>query len=351
MPNVYQQYLKVLLQKAQTVMHIKTLNYESNKFSDYNIVNYGWRNRFQRLLYRLKLTAIPSLDIKRMQEFDIIHIQHSFLWKRLLPLFELKKRPKIIITLRGGDTYLKPWTFKRMAEFFQNKSEYVDAFVVMSHHQKKYLLRWGVPESKIHIIPISFGEKSFAKPKYPNKIKIELVSAFRMTWEKNIEGHLQFANELKERGVPFVYDIYGSGSDIDQLYFLVDKYKLQDHVNIKGKVENASLKALLPKYDFFVQLSISESLGMSVIEAQSFGLPCIVSNSGGLPEAVRKDKTGIVSKYIDIKLLTDASLLLWKNPNKYYAYSQNAIEHVNRNYTVGKEVERLSLLYTNLYNL
>ena len=348
MPGVYQNYLNGLLKAIKEKLPIKTLVYTTSKTSDYVVGSSLLKDKLQRLYYKLGLTKTPALDLKYMLQYDIVHLQHSYLWKKTLPFLQLKEHQKLVITLRGGDTYLKPWSYRTLANFYKTGSKEVDAFVVMSENQKAYLERWGVSEDKIHVLPISFGNTSLSKPKYPNNEKLKLVSAFRMTWEKNIEGHIQFAKSLKDRGVPFVYDIYGNGADLDQLYFLVDKYRLKDYVNIKGKVTNANLKSLLPNYDFFVQLSISESLGMSVIEAQSFGLPCVVSNSGGLTEAVIHNKTGIVSNYTEIKVLVDATVLLWKNSDLYYSYSKNALAHVNANFTVDREVEMLKALYTNL---
>ncbi len=76
--------------------------------------------------------------------------------------------------------------------------------------------------------------------------------------------------------------------------FLIDKFQLNNYIFVKGKVENNLLIDLYSHYDFTVQLSLSESLSMSIIESQSQGTPCVVSNVGGLPEAVIPDESAIV---------------------------------------------------------
>jgi glycosyltransferase involved in cell wall biosynthesis len=350
MPGVYQHYLLALLDAVKKCFQVKTLVYDSTSKADFSINSSGLKERIYRKLYSLKLVGSKSLDLKVMQQFDIVHVQHSYLWRKLLPLKGLRNRPKIILTLRGGDTYLKPWSYITLAQFYKDSSALIDAFVVMSAHQKKYLERWGVSEDKIHVIPISFGEKSNASPKYPKKDILRLVSAFRMTWEKNIEGHIKFAKSIKDKGVPFRYDIYGNGNDIDQLYFLIDKYNLGNEVSVMGKVENPALKDALINYDMFVQLSITESLGMSVIEAQAAGLPCIVSSSGGLPEVVVNNKTGIVDDYNNIDDLAEECIKLWKNHERYNSFSKNAISYVNSKFTIQNELESLQLLHNKLYN-
>jgi glycosyltransferase involved in cell wall biosynthesis len=348
MPSTYQQYLSNLLVLLKSSLDVKTLSYSKGKNADYVIKTYGLQDYFQRFLYKLKLTKHKTLDVKVFDTFDIIHLQHSFLFNKIIPLLNKKNRPKVIITLRGGDTYIKPWIDKRWKVFYKDYGNSVDAYITVSQNQKEYLQKWGVSENKIQVIPVSFGVHSTAKPKLPNENKIMLVSAFRMTWEKNIEGSIQFAKSLKDKGLDFQYDIYGSGNDLGQLYYLVDKYDLSKNVFIKGKTENDLLKKELIKYDFFVQLSISEALSVSVLEAQSVGLPCVVSNSDGLKEAIIPNKTGICGDYYDIEYFVEETIKLWMDNEKYYQFSKEAINFVNQNFTLTKEGERLEKMYNDI---
>lgn len=345
-PSTYQKYLVNLLSALKKKVNVKTLVYSNSEKADYEVKRYGLQDVFQNLKFKLGFSKYKSIDLKLFFDFDIIHIQHSYLWRKLEPLKQYKNYPKTVITLRGGDTYIKPWLSKSWQNFYKN-SEHITAFVVMSNHQKNYLHeKWEVPLSKIHVIPISFGEKSTVQPKYPNTDKLKLVSAFRMTWEKNIEGSIQLARELKNRNIDFEYDVYGDGSDLGELFYLIDRYDLKDYVFPKGKIDNELLKERLPKYDFFVQLSVSESLGMSVIEAQSLGVPCIVSNSGGLPEVVLNNESGIVSNYNDYEGFINELLKLQNNKDQYFMFSKNAIEFVNSKFTISEETQSL----VNLYN-
>lgn len=349
-PDVYQNYMFQIVVVLRSSLNIKTLSYNNcEKYTDFKIKSYGLKDYFQRTLYKLKLSKTKSSDIIVFKKFDIVHLQHSYLFSKLFPLLINPRKTKTIITLRGADTYLKPWKDKKWKNFYANEGHLIDAFITVSQHQKEYLIKWGIVSEKIHVIPVSFGNHSNAEPKYPNQSKLKLVSAFRMTWEKNIEGSIQFAILLKEKGVDFQYDIFGDGQDLSQLYYLVDRYDLKKHVNIKGKVDNDVLKSSLIDYDFFLQLSISEALSVSVLEAQSFGLPCVVSNSDGLKEAVIPNKTGICGNYNDLEYFVDETMKLWRNSEKYYQFSKAAIDFVNNNFTLAKEEERLKKMYKEIY--
>ena len=344
MPDEYQKYLKNFLNYIKQTLSVKVLVYKKNLTADYSIKSYGYAYYFQYFLYKIKLSKFETIDTRYMASFDIVHLQYSFLWRKLEGLKNLTKKPKIIITLRGGDTFIKPWLGVSWKEFYKS-ANHIDAFIVMSYVQKKYLLRWGVSEEKIHVIPISFGNQSKAKPKFPSESVMKLVSAFRMTWEKNIEGTIYFAKLLKDQNIAFEYDIYGDGHDLGQLYYLIERYGLIDFINVKGRIDNDILKQKLANYDFFVQLSFSDALPTSVLEAQSEGVPCVVSNSGGLPEAVIKDVTAIVEDYKDLDKLVHETIELWKNKEKYYSFSEKAILNVNENFSIEIEFKKLNELY------
>lgn len=352
MPGIYQEYLMLLLIELKRKINVKALSYDDDSRSDYRIKSFGVKDKLQRLAYKLNISSYSSLDHKIMNKYDVIHLQHSFLFSKVRNLLQVnpENRAKIVITLRGGDTYIKPWLSKRWSDFYKNEGQNVDAFITMSQHQKKYLQKWGIPESKIHVIPISFGEFSKPSPKSINRNCIHIVSAYRMCWEKNIEGNLRTIKVLLEKGINVKYDIFGDGPDAGQIYYFIDKYNLQKHAIYHGKITNLELKDRLNKYDFFLQLSHSEALSTSVLEAQSQGVPCIVSNNGGLPEAILDGETGYCVESYDVELAVKKIIELYQNPENFKSFSKKAIDFVNNNFTVKHECERLIKLYSDLYS-
>lgn len=280
----------------------------------------------------------------------IIHVQHSFLFHHVLNLLKLNihSKPKIIISLVGGETYVKPWTDKRWTDFYSKYGNLVDGYTVQSLNQKEYITKWGIDKNKVFVIPVSFGIVSNANPKYPNSFKMKIISAFRMTWEKNIEGNIRFAKVLSDHQIPFEYHVYGHGVDLGQLFYLIDKFELQNKVIYKGYIENSELKKILPEYDFYLQLSISEALSASVIEAQSLGVPAIVSDSDGIKEAIIPNKTGICAPYYDLDFFVKETILLWNDKQRFYQFSTDAIEFANQNYSLQKELERTIAMYNSI---
>ncbi|PWI31508.1 hypothetical protein DI383_02235 [Flavobacteriaceae bacterium LYZ1037] len=316
--------------------------------------SYYYRRIFEKLLQKFNKKPYPLnyLEWKAIkQDVDVVHIQDSYLFKKIYGLLHLdaKKRPKVVITLRGNDTYVKPWIQKKWQDFYKIYGNKVDAFIVMSIHQKNYLhTNWGISLDRIHVIPISYGNKHAHQPKTLNSETIKIVSAFRMCWEKNIDGNLRTIAHLKSLGAKIKYDLYGDGPDAGQVSYLINKYDLQYEVCYHGRIENKELKKRLIDYDFFLQLSHSDALPTSVLEAQSYGLPAIVANSGGLPESIVPYKSGYVVEAYDTKQAAKAILDLWNDSKKYENFSQQAIAHSQTNFTISNEVNRLLMLYRSL---
>ena len=68
-----------------------------------------------------------------------------------------------------------------------------------------------------------------------------------------------------------------------------------------------------------------EGFGISNIEAASYGLPCIVSNSGGTPESVGSN--GIIVKENNPKELVNSIIDIFK---KYKTYSKKSYIFANK---------------------
>jgi glycosyltransferase involved in cell wall biosynthesis len=351
-PLFYQPYipptLELLAQQDQIDSKIIAFDGASDSESVEILPSHRKRAYSERLTGIFSNSNLNYLENKTLKEkVDIIHLQHSFLFNKVKGLLNSGNvdRPKVVITLRGGDTYVKPWISKRWKEFYSDFGNKVDAFIVMSEDQKQYLSRWNVPFENIHVIPISFGQPFKVEPKYPNQDKLKIASVFRMCWEKNIADNLRLIKKIKELGVSLQYDVYGDGPDMGQLYCLLDRYGLNDVVNVMDKVENSIIKSELKNYDFILQLSHSESFGMSIVEAQTYGVPAIVSNTGGLPEVVIDQNTGFVGEYDKIDGLVAKAIELWKNPKAYFEFSKNSIENAQEKYNVNCEVELLKKMY------
>jgi len=96
---------------------------------------------------------------------------------------------------------------------------------------------------------------------------------------------------------------------------------LKDYAAKKGISDKTIFTGLVPfsKVPFYQNMidiavfpSVSESFGVSVIEASACEIPVIVSNTGGLPEVVEDELTGLIFPSKDVeKLFSKLELLIF----------------------------------------
>ena len=68
-----------------------------------------------------------------------------------------------------------------------------------------------------------------------------------------------------------------------------------------GYVSNTSLMEFYRKnhVDLFINVSETEGIPVSIMEAMSFGIPCIATNVGGVNEIVNNTNGFLVKKYFN----------------------------------------------------
>lgn len=74
----------------------------------------------------------------------------------------------------------------------------------------------------------------------------------------------------------------------------VERLNLRDQVRFIGEVSQPRLAAWMSQARVFVLPSVSEGLGLVIVEAMASGTPVIGSNVGGIPEMVEDGATGFL---------------------------------------------------------
>lgn len=108
---------------------------------------------------------------------------------------------------------------------------------------------------------------------------------------------------------------------------------------------------LLSSMDIYVQPSLNEGLGKTVVQAQAAGLPVIATRVQGIPDAVKENETGILTAPADPQELAQAMLLLAGKSGKRKQMGENAKCWVREKLDGFPRfsTERMLLLTKNLY--
>ncbi|MCM8709414.1 glycosyltransferase family 4 protein [Clostridium sp. SYSU_GA19001] len=126
-----------------------------------------------------------------------------------------------------------------------------------------------------------------------NKIRQYLSMPYILTVStisprKNIDGLIKAFDRIKDK-IPHKLIIAGNnGWKYEEVYKLIKKNNLKGRVFFTGKVNDEELKTLYKNSELFVYPSFYEGFGLPPLEAMSYGVPCIASQTSSIPEVLQE---------------------------------------------------------------
>jgi len=275
--------------------------------------------------YRLRYFYKKLLDMIRLINSDEIDIVHTHLivanqWGRIAAL--LSNHARICKTEHGSllDVSI-PGYLKRKIYFIIERllDGFTDRIVYVSKAHLRDLTKGNHNSHKHIVIHNGFDDRRFSidKPKdslrqqygfSENVIIIGIVGSLF-----NYKGHeyLFKAAVLVKRMYPNIkLLIIGKGPEEGRLRKLALSIKI-DTVFMSDRWD---VPQLLKAMDIYVQPSIKESFGIGIVEAMYSGLPVVATKTGGIPEVVQGEGTGILVPPRNSEALSEALLNLIGNP-------------------------------------
>lgn len=101
---------------------------------------------------------------------------------------------------------------------------------------------------------------------------------------------------LKNINLNIIWTHYGAGMLLDDLILQCKDMPENIQCVFRGQIDNSALMSEYKEkpYHLFVNVSESEGIPVSIMEAMSFGMPCIATDVGGSREIVFNRKNGIL---------------------------------------------------------
>lgn len=158
----------------------------------------------------------------------------------------------------------------------------------------------GVDASRFH--PGQDG--SAIRKRYAPNGETLILSVGRLQRRKGHDLALEALGRLGEESRSFRYVIVGTGEEEDRLRSITRASSLSEQVRFAGQVSDRDLPSYYAACDIFLlpnrlDGTDVEGFGIVFLEAQAAGRPVIGGRSGGVPEAVAENETGILVKGTD----------------------------------------------------
>jgi phosphatidylinositol alpha-1,6-mannosyltransferase len=147
-----------------------------------------------------------------------------------------------------------------------------------------------------------------------------IVSVGRLVHRKGQDYLIQAMPEIL-KSVPIAHLLLvGEGPYREHLQNLVKQKRLEASVTFIGRIQYKELPMYICAGNIFAMPSRSrlmglevEGLGIVYLEASACGLPVLAGNSGGAPDAVVQNKTGLIVDGTDNKQIASAAIELLTN--------------------------------------
>lgn len=238
-----------------------------------------------------------------------------------------------------------------------------DILIAISQATKDIIRESGISPKRIEIIHNGANEHLFKKlnPTLIQNFKTEhgltgkkvIFSSGALSDRKGQKIIIQSLPIVLKILPEVVYVAVGLPNKKQEFLDLAIELGVEKTVLFPGIVSNDELVLWLNACDLFTMTSINvngdyEGFGIAVLEAALCGKTSLVSDNGGLVEAVLNNETGIVVKEGDLNATAESLLDLLMNTEKRKNLAEKASLHTKQSGTYSNVSEKYNILLTNL---
>ena len=300
--------------------------------------------------YELALST-KMVYVVKTYNIDILHVHYAiphayagYMAKQMLRREGIEL--PMITTLHGTDITLvgSHPNYKEAVTFSINESDGVTA---VSESLKRDTLRLFNIDREIDVIPNFISLKKHTEPKEckrsvmarPDERIITHISNFRKV--KRVEDVVRVFVKIQEK-IPAKLIMVGDGPDREIADQLCKNLGIKKRVLFLGNTSD--IEQILCFSDLFLLPSMSESFGLSALEAMVAGVPVVSSNAGGIPEVNEEGVSGFLCEVGDIDTMAARALYILEDEARLKEFKKGALEVAKR-----FDEEKIVPMYEALY--
>lgn len=299
-------------------VHIYPIVFASKIFYVVNGINALFDKNFYREI--LKLCKQKKLTIRRLIRL-IIYISRSHSdCRKIVQALELNKRNKMKNAVLYSYRFeYQPYVMFLLKDYFENPKivarahrydlyeesnsdsyiplrelllDTLDKVYLISEDGKEYLSN-KFPEFKNKLSVSRLGTLDYGIEVHHINKCIKIVSCSNLVPVKRVDRIIDVLSCIKDISIEWIH--FGGGELAREIEISAEE-KLSSNIRylFLGKVENRKVLEYYKKedIDLFINLSESEGIPVSIMEAMSFGIPCIATDVGGTREIVVSGNNG-----------------------------------------------------------
>jgi phosphatidylinositol alpha-1,6-mannosyltransferase len=181
--------------------------------------------------------------------------------------------------------------------------------LAVSQYTRQILIRLGVPQEKVAVVPNGVDVEVFRPrsrssslmKRYGLQGKKVIFTLARMVARKGQDQVIRALPRVIQKIPTAVYLVAGQGPEEPRLRVLARSLGMQDRVIFVGYVPGDKLVDHYNLADVYIMASREigkegdvEGFGITFLEAGACGLPVVGGRSGGIPDAILNEQTGLL---------------------------------------------------------
>lgn len=288
------------------------------------------------------------------------HIVHSRNWSAIEAIIAGRwvRFPALVHSEHGFDAAGNTSEPRRRTWLRRLAFELADQVMCVSHQLSQFhSMRTGFPITKMTVIHNGVDtRKFFPDPAMRARMRHELGFPHdcfcigcvgNLTAVKDYTTVLQAVNEFSRHGRNWRLIIAGDGPERPKLESYIRAHpQWSEHVLFQGLSDQ--IPALLNAFDTYVLTSLIEGISNSLLEAMATGLPVIVTDTGGNPEVVTHNESGLLFPVRGIHELAQWLCALQQREDLRTQLGRCALSRVQKEFSIECMVRKYEQLYTSL---
>lgn len=279
------------------------------------------KNPIKKLFYKIYDNIIEKKLVKKQMkkcDSDII-ISTNLKYNNSMNKFCNKNTTKIFWE------HTDPERNKKYIKNVIKSVKNLDYFVLVSKYlQEFYLEKIHNNKCRCIYIPNALESIPDSNLKKDNK---SIVTIGKLSKEKGYVDLIEIFKYVSLKCPDWQLNVIGDGVERDNILDRIKVYKLENNVILHGFKDKKFINKMLEKSSIYVASSLTDAFGMPILEAFSYGLPCVAfSASPGASEIISNNWDGYLIDNLDKEKMAKKIIDLIKNENRRIVMGNNAIK-------------------------
>jgi colanic acid/amylovoran biosynthesis glycosyltransferase len=298
----------------------------------------------------LVATCLPLAHLRP----DVVHFEWHSSAVDHLPLFDVWGCP-VTTSARGSDISVYPHIpgSEAYASGLPEVFERVSAVHCVSESLAREAAELGLDPAKAVVARPAMDPELFRPDETGKGDGLAVVMVGWLRWEKGYEYALEAIRLADRAGIPVRLEIIGdvpperrSGMDeLTRIRHTASDLGVADLVTLRGGGTSAQIARRLRSSHVLMHPSLSEGIPVAVVEGMATELPVVVTDVGGLTEAVTDGVEGIVVPPRDPAALAAALDRLWRDPELRRRMGRAGRERASSEFALRDEHEAFMSMY------